>query len=123
MERPAFTQAALSSVDSIADAERDQRTPREWIDAVLGYLEFRAGSGWRKGRWKHRQSPVYQEYLDAIRIVLSACRAPEDVPAPVSTHKFDVEPERPRWIDCPHLHFARCRCARCRSAKKRAEAS
>ncbi len=119
MERPAITQAALSGVDAIADAERDARSQREWIDAVLGYLEFRAGSHWRKGRWKHRQSPIYQEYLDAIRTVMRASTAPVHSRKPSPVLKREVQPERPRWIDQSHLHFASCKCPKCRSRKAR----
>jgi hypothetical protein len=55
--------------DSDGDLERDGRTPSEWIDAVLSYLQFRCGSGWRRGKVRYRQNPRYWEYLDAIRLI------------------------------------------------------
>lgn len=46
-------------LDADGDEERNARSAAEWIDAVLSYLEFRAGSKWRRGKARHRQSVRY----------------------------------------------------------------
>jgi hypothetical protein len=60
---------SVSSPDSDGDLERDRRSESEWIDAVLSYLQFRSGSAWRRGKVRHRQSPRFWEYTDAIRLI------------------------------------------------------
>lgn len=63
-----FSSDYPAGCDSDADSERDERSDGEWFDAVIGYLEFRAGMGWRK-RHSRRNAPRYNEYLAAIRLI------------------------------------------------------
>lgn len=51
--------------------EKLNRTEAEWGDAVLAYLEFRAGSLWRRGKSRYRQSAEYNYYLAPIRLLNS----------------------------------------------------
>lgn len=61
----------LQSLSDVAESERRDRTGDQWILAVVGYLEYRAGSSWRKLHIStQRQSPVRWHYLLAIRLLL-----------------------------------------------------
>lgn len=54
----------------MTDQERDARSTAEWLDAISGYLEFRAGDSWRRiHRSDQRYNPVRWYYLDALRLI------------------------------------------------------
>ena len=73
------------------------RSGFQWIKAVSAYLEFRAGSAWRPE--SHRFNPVYEHYVECLRVVHSAyyqnvnwwaasiARLPAPVPAKNSPKK------------------------------------
>lgn len=69
--------------DRDGDAERDARSAAQWFDAIIAYLEFRAGAGWRRS--PDRRSARYYEYLDAIRL-LNERRYQDDAPCNCSAH-------------------------------------
>jgi hypothetical protein len=117
--RPAFLLPGAGP-DADGDPERDQRSAVEWYSAVIDYLKFRAGSGWRGGRSKHRNSPRYLEYLDAIRLLDELRYQPKMRPEPVlPALAYEAAPLRTPWIKRPWDHFTRCRCAVCRSLRLR----
>ena len=65
-ERPA-------RVPQMTDAERDERSGGEWISSTLHYLEFLAGTPWRKlHRAGQRSNPVRSHYLDVYRLLNNA---------------------------------------------------
>jgi hypothetical protein len=52
----------------MSDRERDRRTGGQWLRAVKAYLEFGAGSAWRRlSDPEQRNSPVRDWYLGGIR--------------------------------------------------------
>jgi hypothetical protein len=106
--------------DSDADPERDGRSQTEWFDAVIGYLEFRAGSRWRRGRSKYRNAPRYLEYLDALRLLQISRYEPAQRIEPVlPAKKPPARVSAVPWTCRPWDHFKCCRCATCRSLRMR----
>jgi hypothetical protein len=107
-------------LDSDGDSERESRSDSEWFNAVASYLEFRAGSGWRRGRSKYRNAPRYLEYLDAIRLLHTVRYEPhsriEPVIRPLSR---EIPALKTPWIRRPWDHFRSCGCASCRSLRMR----
>lgn len=59
---PASQYAYLLFMD---DAERDRRSGGQWLRSVRAYLEFMAGTAWR--RYADRFSPEYLWYLNGVR--------------------------------------------------------
>jgi hypothetical protein len=56
------------SLWKMSDRERDRRTGGQWLRAVKAYLEFGAGSAWRRlSDPEQRNSPVRDWYLGGIR--------------------------------------------------------
>ena len=52
----------------MSDRERDRRTGGQWLRAVKAYLEFGAGSAWRRlSDPEQRDSPERNWYLGGIR--------------------------------------------------------
>jgi hypothetical protein len=47
------------------DAERDRRSAGQWLRSVRAYLEFTAGTAWRRS--SDRSNPEYRCCVDAIR--------------------------------------------------------
>lgn len=82
--RSAHQVARPRLLDSDGDAERDARTDADWFEAVVAYLEFRAGSAWRRSRLS-RQSPRYNEYLAPLRLMAER-RYQADHPCNCSAH-------------------------------------
>ena len=122
-----FVGAVLSSfpLDSDADPERESRSQSEWFDAVIGYLEFRAGSRWRRGRPQYRNAARYLEYLDALRLLQISRYHPAQRIEPVLPALGDQRKppqsvvNRIPWTQRPWDHFACCRCPKCRSLRAR----
>lgn len=109
--------------DQDGDGERDGRSDSEWFDAVIGYLEFRAGSRWRRGRSKYRNAARYLEYLDALRLLSAVRYHPpariEPVLSPLSYEKKPPARASVPWVRRPWDHFRACACASCRSLRAR----
>lgn len=106
--------------DADGNAERDQRTSSEWHNAVVSYLKYRAGTGWRLGRFRYRNSPRYLEYLEAIRLMESTRYQPEAKPEPVlAALPYECTPAKLSWWRRPWDHFRRCRCQVCNSLRMR----
>ena len=106
--------------DGDGDNERDRRSESEWINAVIAYLKFRAGSAWRLGRSCYRSAPRYHEYLDAIRLVEEVrYRGTSRIEPVLPALPHETAQRRLSWIHRPWDHFARCRCSVCRSLRLR----
>lgn len=115
---PAFV--LFPDLDADGDRERDQRTSSEWHNAVVSYLKFRAGTGWRLGRFRYRNSPRCLEYLAAIRLVQEIRYQPVAKPEPVlPALDYEHRPVKVSWWRRPWDHFTRCRCQVCRSLRMR----
>jgi hypothetical protein len=75
LDRSAHGAAALNVSGSrrystMSDQERDPRTGGQWIRSVTAYLEFGAGSAWRRlSDPSQRNSPVRNWYLGGIRTI------------------------------------------------------
>lgn len=69
--------AVADSSGTMEDAERDRRTPAQWLRAINAYLEFMSGDSWRRGA--DRDSSERWYYLDAIRF-LNGIGSEERVP-------------------------------------------
>lgn len=96
MLRPVWLQLDLfphrrSPVDfrSVKDAERDSRSSGQWLKAILSYLEFGTGDGWRRlSDPAQRNSPERLWYLNgirAVRTILSGAPLPKPflIPQPL----------------------------------------
>lgn len=55
-------------------AEVDGRTAAEWLEAAIGYLEYRYGRRWRKAR--HRNEEEYVLYIAATNFLSQISGAP-----------------------------------------------
>lgn len=124
----------MLGLDADGDPERDARSASQVFDAVVAYLEFRAGSAWRRAA--DLRALRHGEYLSALRL-MHQLRYTEpagrialaDPPLYPGDRFFHDHPElealadssgryvgyrrrTPKWIDRPEVHFPSCRCAR-----------
>lgn len=72
------------------DPERDRRTGPQWLRSTLAYLEFRAGSSWRRDRWQ----PERLYYLDGIRAIHSLLIATSPLPFLCELNPDELRAER-----------------------------
>lgn len=84
------------SLWKMSDRERDRRSGGQWLRAVKAYLEFGAGSAWRRlSDPDQRNSPERDWYLGGIR-TLNGIPArgdlAQDVPARVGATRFAGTP-------------------------------
>jgi len=87
---------AACRYSKMSDRERDRRSGGQWLRAVKAYLEFGAGSAWRRlSDPDQRNSPERDWYLGGIR-TLNGIPArgdlAQDVPARVGATRFAGTP-------------------------------
>lgn len=62
-------------LEGMEDSERDRRTGGQWLRSINSYLEFMAGSAWRRSEDRF-SSPDRKYYIDGIRLLNGIGREP-----------------------------------------------
>ena len=87
--------AQYAYLHHMEDAERDRRSAGQWLRSIKAYLEFTAGTAWRRSA--DRFNPEYRCYIDAIRALNGL-----DLNLPVSPFPSRIT-ITPRTVESVHI--------------------
>jgi hypothetical protein len=71
-------------------SEREERRSGDWEQSVIDYLDFMAGTRWRRGRARYRKSPTYLWYAGGLRLMASVRNAYAPCNCPYCLAEFGV---------------------------------